>query len=211
MALMMMKYTEENFHVIYGVSPRVIDDLKQYQALLKVWQKSQRLVSRNALEDVWHRHFADSAQIYKILVAESGSKILDAGSGGGFPAIVCSILNKHSGAEGALHITMVDSNRKKCIFLQECIRALDLNATVLCCRIEDCSLNAFDVMTVRALASLDKIIFMAYGLKIPKILALKGRAWRREIQECNKKRPFKYTEHRSCTQSSARILLIKTG
>jgi hypothetical protein len=48
----------------------VVGDLESYANLLRKWQKVQNLVSRETLDAVWQRHFADSLQLLKVLSAE---------------------------------------------------------------------------------------------------------------------------------------------
>lgn len=51
------------FQEAFGVSRETLDRLRTYEALLKTWQKVVNLVSPATLDQVWHRHFADSAQL----------------------------------------------------------------------------------------------------------------------------------------------------
>lgn len=53
----------EAFQQAFGVSRETLDRLRIYESLLKTWQKTLNLVSPATLDEVWHRHFADSAQL----------------------------------------------------------------------------------------------------------------------------------------------------
>jgi len=53
----------EAFQQAFGVSRETLDRLKTYDSLLRTWQRTINLVAPSTLEDVWHRHFADSAQL----------------------------------------------------------------------------------------------------------------------------------------------------
>jgi len=53
----------EAFEEAFGVSRETLDRLRIYEGLLRTWQKTLNLVSPATLDDVWHRHFADSAQL----------------------------------------------------------------------------------------------------------------------------------------------------
>ena len=56
----------------FGVSRETLGRLETYEALLRHWQKSINLVAPSTLTEVWHRHFADSAQL--LALAPSGTK-----------------------------------------------------------------------------------------------------------------------------------------
>ena len=66
------------------ISSELRDKFEIYKALLFKWQKAVNLVSNNSLEDFWNRHISDSLQIVPYIY---GDKVLDVGSGGGFPAL----------------------------------------------------------------------------------------------------------------------------
>ena len=52
------------FKSAFGVSRETIEKLSIYEALLKRWQKTMNLVALSTLDQTWHRHFADSAQLW---------------------------------------------------------------------------------------------------------------------------------------------------
>ena len=73
-----------------NVSRETIARLTTYEGLLRQWQKAVNLVAPSTLDAVWHRHFADSAQL---LPLASGARTwVDLGSGAGFPGLVIAIL-----------------------------------------------------------------------------------------------------------------------
>ena len=78
-------------------------------------------------------------------------RILDIGSGAGFPGLVLAIL-------GAGQVQLVESDQRKSVFLQTVIRELGLSATVVNHRIESLSACYPDVITARALAPLPKLM-----------------------------------------------------
>jgi 16S rRNA (guanine527-N7)-methyltransferase len=81
----------EDFAAAFGVSRETLDRLAAYEALLRQWQKAVNLVAPGTLVAVWHRHFADSAQLLP-LVPWHPQHWLDLGSGAGFPGLVIAIL-----------------------------------------------------------------------------------------------------------------------
>ncbi len=81
----------DDFAAVFGASAETIARLATYETLLKQWQKAVNLVAPSTLDDIWHRHFADSAQLVALAPAGLRSWI-DLGSGAGFPGLVCAIL-----------------------------------------------------------------------------------------------------------------------
>jgi 16S rRNA (guanine527-N7)-methyltransferase len=79
-----------DFAAAFDVSRETIERLETYAALLRQWQKVVNLVAPGTLDAVWHRHFADSAQILRL--APEARSWVDLGSGAGFPGLVIAIL-----------------------------------------------------------------------------------------------------------------------
>ncbi len=81
----------EDFARAFNVSRETLDRLQTYAELLVQWQKTINLVAPSTLDDIWHRHFADSAQILEL--APPNPRVwVDLGSGGGLPGLVIAIL-----------------------------------------------------------------------------------------------------------------------
>ena len=81
----------EDFAAAFNVSRETIERLTTYEALLRQWQKAVNLVAPGTLDAVWHRHFADSAQLLP-LAPPGPHHWIDLGSGAGFPGLVVAIL-----------------------------------------------------------------------------------------------------------------------
>ena len=200
-----MYYTSENFTELENISHEILADFQIYHDLLIKWQRAVNLISPNTIDEIWHRHFADSVGLYNH-IPSSVKTIADVGSGGGLPAIVCAIIAK--GRNQDLHITMIESDNKKCMFLKECIRILKLNATVINDRIENVKGEQFDLMTARALADFTTLLFMADSLSIKSALLQKGEKWEGEINNASQKYSFQYTHHVSITNENAKLIHI---
>lgn len=76
--------TPDEFQTLFDVSRETLGRLETYAALLRQWQKTINLVAPKTLDDLWLRHFADSAQLVR-LVPTSTRQLVDLGSGVGFP------------------------------------------------------------------------------------------------------------------------------
>ncbi|WP_348534818.1 16S rRNA (guanine(527)-N(7))-methyltransferase RsmG [Hyphomicrobium sp. D-2] len=118
----------QDFARLFDVSRETIDKLLTYEALLRQWQRTINLVAPSTLDQVWSRHFADSAQLFRF-APENATNWLDLGSGAGFPGMVLAImLAKRPGAQ----VTMVESDTRKAAFLREvgrrCSAAVDIRA-----------------------------------------------------------------------------------
>lgn len=201
-----MTYTKENIKEICNVSRETLQDLQTFHDILLKWQKAINLISSNTIQEVWHRHIADSIQLVPHIPKNTKS-IVDLGSGGGLPAIVLAIVLKNTDVK----ITMIESGNKKCVFLQECVRVLGLNAVVINDRIEKIkekhSLD-FDLATARALASTDNLLEFCNELGVKKCLFLKGSQYAKEVSDA--KENWVITEQiiPSITATDSRIINI---
>ena len=146
--------TPEAFALRFDVSRETLTSLSEYVTLLEKWQPRINLVSSATLPDIWHRHIWDSAQLLQylpVVPARQRCKILDIGSGAGFPGLVLAIL-------GAGDVKLVESDQRKAVFLQTVIWELGLSACVINQRIETLPACQPDVITARALAALPKLM-----------------------------------------------------
>src|SRR5262245_641734 len=80
----------EDFAAAFPVSRQTIDQLAAYEQLLRQWQKTVNLIAASTLDTLWHRHFADSAQL--LALAPQARSWVDLGSGAGFPGLVVATL-----------------------------------------------------------------------------------------------------------------------
>src|SRR5690606_31067368 len=102
------------------------DELERFAALVRKWNAVQNLVSRETIEELWPRHIDDSLQLMRY-VREGDRRVVDLGSGGGFPAIPMAIASRGTGR----HFTLVEPVGKKAAFLKTVARELGLPVTVL--------------------------------------------------------------------------------
>ncbi len=167
-------------------------------------QKITNLVARSTLETVWTRHIADSAQLLP-LAPSHATRWLDVGTGGGFPGLVIGVLRP----DFTLHL--VDSNGKKCRFLESVAKILDLSVHVHCARIESVVpslVGHVDVVSARALASLPMLLDLLNPLLKAKTcgLFLKGENVDHEISLISAAQRKMMTIIPSITNSKAHIL-----
>lgn len=150
--------TPETFAQLFDVSRETKQRLEDYVALLGRWNHRINLVARRALNDVWSRHIADSAQLLN-LAPPNAATWIDLGSGAGFPGLVVAVMaaERHPG----LQVRLVESDRRKAAFLAEVIRQTSISAKVEACRIEGLPAERQDVISARALAPLEQLCSLA--------------------------------------------------
>ncbi len=166
----------------------------KYENLLKQWSTKINLVAKSTLVDVRTRHIKDSAQLAKYI--PRNVKIIDLGSGAGFPGVVLAILG--------WNVICIESIGKKTNFLTELKEQLDLpNLTIVNDRIENflskTPVKAGDfVFTARAFAPLIKIFDYTHKTKC-RLFLLKGREIESEILTAKSKYKFDYELYKSET------------
>lgn len=132
-----------------------INSFETYKELLQEYNKKFNLTSITKDEDIYLKHFYDSLCIMKIKEIENSTNLLDIGTGAGFPGIPLAITNPN------LKITLVESNCKKCGFLELVKEKLKLNnIEIINSRAEEYSKinrEKFDTVTSRAVSHLSII------------------------------------------------------
>jgi 16S rRNA (guanine527-N7)-methyltransferase len=132
---------------------------KYLQSLLKK-NRVMNLVSNNDEKNVVQRHFIDSLYTVKLLGFSKGARVLDIGSGGGFPSVPLKIFRPD------LHITAVESIGKKARFLSEVATLLNFNEfEVITTRLSSNSndLGLFDYCIGRAVSELREFAKLCLG------------------------------------------------
>ncbi len=177
-------------------------------ALLEKWTPAINLVSKSSVPMIWQRHVLDSAQMYH-LIPETAQRLLDLGSGGGFPGLVLAVLAKADRPD--LRITLVESDQRKAVFLSEVVRQLDLKAEVAAQRIETLPPQHADVLTARALAPLDSLCgFVLRHMKAEGVaLFAKGAQAAEEIRHARLTWAFEVEQYPSRSDSSSSILALR--
>ena len=201
------------FHVkqFCFLSENVKNKLKIYENNLKKWQSKINLVSSSTLNDVYERHFYDSLQLWE-LIPKNAKTLIDFGSGAGFPALVLAILNQEEN-NGKIKISLVESDARKCAFIEQTARLCGVQVSIINKRIEDIEPFEADVVTARALASLDKLLDYSRDFVSDKSLCLflKGEKVDEEIENAKKKYQFDYEKISSQTNKNSSVLIIKGG
>jgi 16S rRNA (guanine527-N7)-methyltransferase len=122
--------------------------LEAWAVLLRDWNTKINLISRKDIEYLEERHLSHCLAITNHLKLMNGARIMDVGTGGGFPGIIMAICYPQA------HFTLIDSIGKKITVVQDLIQQLDLkNVEARQCRAEQVN-KQFDFITGRAVKNL---------------------------------------------------------
>lgn len=106
-------------------SPFVLDRMDQFIKLLHEWNGRINLISRQDIPRLMGRHILESIGLVDVISFPSGSHVVDVGTGAGFPGLPIAIVRPD------LRMTLVESRRKKNLFLQKVIQTLELENVYL--------------------------------------------------------------------------------
>ena len=169
-----------------NISDKQIEKFFDYMNLLLEWNEKINLTAITEPEDIILKHFVDCATILKYIKDED--KIIDIGTGAGFPGIPLKILNEK------LDITLMDSLNKRINFLNEIINKLDLkNIVAIHARAEELARNKgyrekFDIATSRAVANLSTLseYMLPFVKKDGMVISMKGSNIEEEVKNAKK-------------------------
>ena len=165
------------------LSEKEIDLFYQYMKLLLEWNTKMNLTAITEEKDVILKHFIDSISIEKYL--QGKNRIMDIGTGAGFPGIPLKILNQQK------KLILVDSLNKRIQFLEEVKKELVLNNLELIhSRVEDLAKDSnyresADVAVSRAVANLRVLVeyMLPFVKKEGIVICMKGPNIEEEIEE----------------------------
>ena len=159
------EFVSELKKININISQLQLSQLKMYYELLVEWNEKINLTRIINREDVYLKHFYDSATIIKVIDINNISSLCDFGTGAGFPGIVLKIIFPH------LNITLLDSLNKRINFLNLVIKKLNLeNIVAIHTRVEDYGKiyrEKYDCVVARAVASLN--ILIEYAVPLVKV------------------------------------------
>jgi len=197
---------------VKSVSRETQQRLTDFHDLLVQWQARINLIAPSTVDQIWQRHILDSVQIFQAI--NGAETIIDIGSGAGFPGLVIAILLAEEG-KGCVYL--VESNGKKCAFLNAVLRKTGLREAgvdvhVINHRIEEAlpDLPAPQVITARALASLNDLLTLTKPYLTADTIGVfpKGRGHNEEIQQASQSWQFDCEQLTSGIEDGSVILKI---
>lgn len=187
-----MKHNSSVLKIIEGAEKQGVfvdqtqkKQILSYAEMVLEWNGKINLVSRANTGEALRQNMASSFLFnlaVRSWVGETNLRFADLGSGGGFPGVLLSVLLPTFDA------TLIDSSRKKALFLRKVVSRLGLNADVWNRRVESISLSEnekYDFIVALAFAPLGKTLLYAKPLlkRDGFVLALKGKNYREELPE----------------------------
>lgn len=160
-----------------------IDQFYTYMRLLLEWNEKINLTAITEPEEIIRKHFMDSITISKYI--ERNKKVIDVGTGAGFPGIPLKIIRRD------IDILLLDSLNKRIHFLDEVIKKLELShIQTIHARVEEFGKNkvyreSFDIATSRAVANLSTL--SEYFIPLVKVngtcISMKGSNVEKEVEQ----------------------------
>jgi len=175
------------FQKILGVNitPSQLNCLEMYEKELLKWNKQINLTAIKEPEQIWVRHFVDSISCINVMRETSMERVIDVGTGAGFPGIPLKIINP------TMELTLVESVGKKADFCRHLVRILELDQVrVIQARVETIGRipehrQKYDWAIARAVANMS--VLVEYLLPLVRVggcvLAMKGESALVEIQD----------------------------
>ncbi|MDR0552973.1 MAG: 16S rRNA (guanine(527)-N(7))-methyltransferase RsmG [Holosporales bacterium] len=157
-----------------------------YMDMLKQWNKRINLVQKETIGNMLARHILDSKRVGDLLEMKNmkGNKIIDIGSGAGFPGMVLAI----SGFE---NVTLCEKNIKKVAFLRTVREKLHINVNIFCEDVYKITESGY-ISVSRAFGSLSKLLDVMLAIGSSSGFFHKGKNYKKEIEEARKNYNFEY-------------------
>ena len=193
----------------YNVSRETISKLEIYAECLIEWQSKFNLIGKSTINSLWHRHILDSIQLVSA-IPEDFQSLMDIGTGAGLPGFILAIYYNQLGKD----IYLVDSNKKKCTFLDYVATRCNVDVKIYAERLQDLAVQdsfKVDVITARAFASIDNIMSLSrpYSHKKTKYLLQKGVNAKSELTNSKISSKLRVEFINSVTQENSYILNIE--
>ena len=160
-----------------------IERLNTYGNMLVEWNEKMNLTAITEPEEVLYKHFLDCLLFFKNVDVPQNAKVIDVGTGAGFPGLVLKI------ARPDIELTLMDGLNKRLTFLNAVLAELNLNAKTVHMRAEDGGKNKeyrekYDIACARAVANLP--VLCEYCIPFVKVggqfVAMKGSAANEELK-----------------------------
>tara|TARA_Y100000590_G_C15575112_1_gene960131 strand:+ start:361 stop:996 length:636 start_codon:yes stop_codon:yes gene_type:complete len=199
----------ETFCRYTQVSRETINSLKKYEDLLINSNKSLNLIGKSTTNDIWIRHFLDSAQVIDFI--DKNNKIgLDIGSGAGFPGIVVALIARDRGVP--IKMKLYEKSPKKSDFLIKISNLLDLNVEVVTKNIFDEEKFSVNFILARAFKPIEIILDLIHKkvFKWNQTILFMGQNTDVYSPKITKHWKIEHKEVKSITRDGSKILMIRS-
>ena len=189
------------------VSRETISSLKKYEDLLIKHNSGLNLVGKSTINEIWSRHFLDSAQVID-LIDKNINSCIDIGSGAGFPGLVLALLLKHKKSQ--VNFKILEKSPKKCNFLKIVSSELGLDTEIICQDIKNIKKIDCDFAIARAFKPLPEIFEIIHS-KInfsAKLVLFLGAKQSGLLDEASKKWNMEYKQRKSITSNDSLIIEV---
>tara|TARA_Y100000590_G_C15344392_1_gene872680 strand:+ start:79 stop:714 length:636 start_codon:yes stop_codon:yes gene_type:complete len=190
------------------VSRETIISLNIFEKMLISANKQLNLIGKSTINNIWIRHFLDSAQVIDF-VDKNDKTLVDLGSGAGFPGIVLAIMAKDK--KIPLKVILIEKSPKKINFLNEIVKKLKLNVSVRNQNIFN-NQNKFpeSIFVARAFKPLRIILELMHNKakNLNKIIIFLGKTGQNELIQASKSWDIKYKQRISITSSDSCLIEI---
>ena len=157
---------------------------QKYYELLIEWNNKMNLTAITEENEVAIKHFYDSVTLLMFVDVPCGAKVIDVGTGAGFPGIPLKIVRPD------IKLTLLDSLNKRLIFLNEVCNSLEIDAEIIHKRAEEGGRDKklrdkFDIATSRAVANMNTLseYCIPYVKVGGKFVAMKGKNGKAELEK----------------------------
>jgi len=198
----------DTFSRFTRVSRETIISLNKYEDKLIKANKDLNLIGNSTINEIWTRHFLDSAQVIDF-IDKNNKTMIDIGSGAGFPGLVLSILLKDR--KIPTKVKLIEKSPKKAKFLQELINELKLDTEVLNKNIFEYQKKlSDDVYVVRAFKPLKIILELIHNQaeNWKKIFIFLGKTGKNELLQTSKMWDIEYKQRVSVTSNDSLVIEI---
>ena len=198
----------DTFSRFTQVSRETITSLNKYEDILIKANKTLNLVGNSTINDIWTRHFLDSAQVIDF-IDKNDNTLVDLGSGAGFPGVVLAITLKDR--KIPLKVKLIEKSPKKVKFLRDLISKLHLDVEVINRNIlEDRKKLLEDVFIARAFKPLKIILELIHNKaeNWKKIFIFLGKTGKSELLQASKSWDIEYKQRVSVTSSDSIVIEI---
>jgi len=198
----------DTFSRFTHVSRETIVSLKLYENILIEANKTLNLIGKSTVNQIWERHFLDSAQVIDF-IDKNEKTLIDIGSGAGLPGLVIAIMRKDR--QIPLKVKLIEKSPKKAKFLKDLISKLQLNAEVINKNIFEYPKKlSEDIFIARAFIPL--VIFLPLihnkAENWKKIFIFLGKNGKSELLQVSKSWDIEYKQRVSITNTDSIVIEI---